>query len=435
MLDCGVFQGLKDLRLRNWNDPRFDPERVDAVVLSHAHIDHSGYLPVLTRRGFRGPVHCTAATADLLGILLRDSAYLQEEQADHANRHGYSKHEPALPLFTREDAEAALELVQTQAYQRDFEVADGMTACLRTAGHILGSATVQLNIDGKQPRRLVFSGDLGRWDRPILRDPQPVREADCLLMECTYGNRLHERGAEAELADVVTRAAEDGHTILIPAFAVGRTQELLWRLRQLEDEKRIPSLPVYIDSPMAIDVTELYRKHTEEHDLDMQRLTDAGLRPLCPRQFHLARAREESIALNDLRGPVIIISASGMATGGRVLHHMKRRLPERRTTVVLVGFQAAGTRGRRLQEGAREIRIHGQEWPVRATVETLNGLSAHADQSELLRWLKAFDRAPKGIYLVHGEPEGAKALAAEIEEQLGWKARPARDGENVPIEA
>lgn len=435
MLDCGVFQGLKDLRLRNWNDPRFDPERVDAVVLSHAHIDHSGYLPVLTRRGFRGPVHCTAATADLLGILLRDSAYLQEEQADHANRHGYSKHEPALPLFTREDAEAALELVQTQAYQRDFEVADGMTACLRTAGHILGSATVQLDIDGKQPRRLVFSGDLGRWDRPILRDPQPVREADCLLMECTYGNRLHERGAEAELADVVTRAAEDGHTILIPAFAVGRTQELLWRLRQLEDEKRIPSLPVYIDSPMAIDVTELYRKHTEEHDLDMQHLTDAGLRPLCPRQFHLARAREESIALNDLHGPVIIISASGMATGGRVLHHMKRRLPERRTTVVLVGFQAAGTRGRRLQEGAREIRIHGQEWPVRATVETLNGLSAHADQSELLRWLKAFDRAPKGIYLVHGEPGGAKALAAEIEEQLGWKARPARDGENVPIEA
>jgi metallo-beta-lactamase family protein len=240
MLDCGVFQGLKALRLRNWNDPRFDPERVDAVVLSHAHIDHSGYLPVLARRGFRGPVHCTAATADLLGILLRDSAYLQEEQADHANRHGYSKHEPALPLFTREDAEAALELVQPQAYQSEFEVADGMTACLRTAGHILGSATVQLNIDGKQPRRLVFSGDLGRWDRPILRDPQPVREADCLLMECTYGNRLHERGAEAELADVVTRAAEDGHTILIPAFAVGRTQELLWRLRQLEDEKRIP---------------------------------------------------------------------------------------------------------------------------------------------------------------------------------------------------
>ncbi len=435
MLDCGVFQGLKDLRLRNWNDPRFDPERVDAVVLSHAHIDHSGYLPVLARRGFRGPVHCTAATADLLGILLRDSAYLQEEQADHANRHGYSRHEPALPLFTMEDAEAALELVQPQAYQREFEVADGMTACLRTAGHILGSATVQLNIDGKQPRRLVFSGDLGRWDRPILRDPQPVREADCLLMECTYGNRLHEGGAEAELADVISRAAEDGHTILIPAFAVGRTQELLWWLRQLEDEKRIPSLPVYIDSPMAIDVTELYRKHTEEHDLDMQQLTDAGLRPLCPRQFHLARAREESIALNDLRGPVIIISASGMATGGRVLHHMKMRLPERRTTVLLVGFQAAGTRGRRLQEGAREIRIHGQEWPVRATVETLNGLSAHADQSELLRWLKAFDRAPKGIYLVHGEPEGAKALAAEIEGQLGWMARPARDGENVPIEA
>jgi metallo-beta-lactamase family protein len=435
MLDCGVFQGLKDLRLRNWNDPRFDPERVDAVVLSHAHIDHSGYLPVLARRGFRGPVHCTAATADLLGILLRDSAYLQEEQAEHANRHGYSRHEPALPLFTMEDAEAALELVQAHAYQREFEVADGVKACLRTAGHILGSATVQLDIDGKQPRRLVFSGDLGRWGRPILRDPEPVRDADCLLMECTYGNRMHERGAEAELAEVITRSAEDGHAILIPAFAVGRTQELLWRLRQLEDEKRIPSLPVYIDSPMAIEVTELYRKHTEEHDLDMQRLKEAGQQPLRPRQFHLARAREESIALNDLRGPVIIISASGMATGGRILHHMKVRLPERRTTVVLVGFQAAGTRGRRLQEGVREIRIHGQEWPVRATIETMNGLSAHADQSELLRWLKGFDRAPKGTYLVHGEPGSAKALTAEIETQLGWNVRPARDGENVPIEA
>lgn len=433
LLDCGLFQGMKDLRLRNWNDPRYDPETIDAVVLSHAHLDHSGYLPVLARRGFRRPIYCTSATADLLGIVLRDAAYLQEEQAEHANMFGYSKHRPALPLFTREDADAALRLVEARPYREPFEVADGMAAQFRVAGHILGSATVELALDGGQPAALLYTGDLGRWDRPILHDPELVAHADHLLMESTYGGRFHVREADDELAEAVSAAAERGHAILIPAFAIGRTQEVLWRLRQLEDERRIPILPVYVDSPMAIDVTELYRRHTEEHDLDTQRIAEGGEDPLRPHQFQLARAREESVALNDLRGPLIIISASGMATGGRILHHMKLRLPDRRTTVLLVGFQAAGTRGRQLQDGAEEVRIHGQQIPVRATVAILHGLSAHADQNELLRWLKGFQNPPKGTYLVHGEPEGTAALAKAITEELSWTVRAAEDGAHVDL--
>ncbi len=435
LLDCGLFQGMKNLRLRNWNDPRFDPEAVDAVVLSHAHLDHSGYLPVLARRGFHHPIYCTSATADLLRIVLRDAAYLQEEQAEHANMFGYSKHRPALPLFTREDADAALELVQARPYGEPFEVADGITVRFRVAGHILGSATVEVAFDGEQPTTLLYTGDLGRWDRPILHDPELVAHADHVLMESTYGGRFHVREADDELADAVSAAAERGHAILIPAFAIGRTQEILWRLRQLEDERRIPTLPVYVDSPMAIDVTELYRRHTEEHDLDTQRIAEAGDDPLRPHQFQLARAREESVALNDLRGPLIIISASGMATGGRILHHMKLRLPDRRTTVLLVGFQAAGTRGRQLQDGAKEVRIHGQQIPVRATVEVLHGLSAHADQNELLRWLKGFENPPKGTYLVHGEPEGTATLANAVTEELGWPVRTAEDGAHVDLRA
>ncbi len=435
LLDCGLFQGLKDLRLRNWNDPRFDPEAIDAVVLSHAHLDHSGYLPVLVRRGFHRPIYCTPATADLLKVVLRDAAYLQEEQAEHANMFGYSKHRPALPLFTREDADAALGLVEGRPYGGPFEVADGITAQFRSAGHILGSATIELGFDGGQPTSLVYSGDLGRWERPILHDPELIDHADHVLMESTYGGRFHVREADEELAEAVAAAAERGHAILIPAFAIGRTQELLWRLRQLEDEKRIPTLPVYVDSPMAIDVTDLYRRHTEEHDLDTQRIAETGQDPLRPHQFQLARAREESVALNDLRGPMIIISASGMATGGRILHHMKLRLPSRRTTMLLVGFQAAGTRGRQLQEGADEVRIHGQQIPVRARVEVLHGLSAHADQRELLRWLGGFQSPPKGVYLVHGEPEGTATLANAITEEFGWTVQAADDGGQVDLRA
>lgn len=431
LLDCGLFQGLKELRQRNWDAPPFSPSELDAVVLSHAHIDHSGYLPLLVRRGFHGPVYCTNSTAELLGILLPDSAYLQEKQAAHANYLGYSKHAPALPLYTAQDAQEALGLLQPQPFGESIGVTDGIAAVFRTAGHILGSATVDLQLDGTlgaEPRHLVYSGDLGRWGRPILHDPQPVPQADYLLLESTYGNRTHPADVDEQLASCIRTAAERGGALLVPAFAVGRTQELLWWIRQLEHDARIPTLPVHVDSPMAIDVTDIYLRNTPEHDLDMRRLENAGHHPLYPRQFHLARTQEESMALNAVRGPVIIISASGMATGGRILHHLKLRLSDRRTTVLLVGFQAAGTRGRDLLEGASEVRIHGEDVRVKAHVESLDGLSAHADQGELLQWLSGFERPPRATHLVHGEPDATAALAEAIDERYGWDVAAAVDG-------
>jgi metallo-beta-lactamase family protein len=430
LLDCGLFQGLKELRERNWDAPPFAPSELDAVVLSHAHIDHSGYLPLLVRRGFRGPVYCTNSTAELLGVLLPDSAYLQEKQAAHANYLGYSKHAPALPLYTTLDAQEALGLLQPQPFGESIRLTDGIAAVFRTAGHILGSATVDLQIDGTighAPLHVVYSGDLGRWGRPILHDPQPVPEADYLLLESTYGNRSHPVEVDEQLARCIRTAADRGGALLVPAFAVGRTQELLWWIRQLEQEERIPTLPVYVDSPMAIDVTDIYLRSTSEHDLDMRRLENAGHHPLYPRQFHLAKTQEESMALNTVRGPVIIISASGMATGGRILHHLKLRLSDRRTTVLLVGFQAAGTRGRRMLEGTDEVRIHGQDVRVRAHIESLDGLSAHADQGELLQWLSGFERPPRTTCLVHGEPDAAAALSEAIGERYGWDAEVAKD--------
>lgn len=433
LLDCGLFQGLKDLRSRNWQDPPFRPSEIDAIVLSHAHIDHSGYLPLVVRKGFRGPIYCTPGTKDLLHILLRDSAHIQEEDAARANRYGYTKHKPALPLYTMEDAEAALKLVQAHSYEKEFSVTDGVRAIFRRAGHILGSATVELQLGEKDPLKLVFSGDLGRWGRPILRDPDPVKEADVLILESTYGDRLHPKNAKEELARIIREAAEHHRAVLIPAFAVGRTQELIWTIRQLEEENLIPSLPVFIDSPMAINVTDIYCKHPEDHDLEMKTLMDEKRCPLCCKQYHLARTPQESKALNRFTGAVIIISASGMATGGRILHHLKHRLPDKRTTVLLAGFQAAGTRGRALQDGAKSVRIHGEEIQVRAKIETIDGLSAHADQDEIFRWLNKFQGKPKQVYLVHGEEKAAHNLALAIKERLHWPVRVAKDQETVSL--
>ncbi len=433
LLDCGMFQGLKRYRDRNWRPLPFKARDIDAVVLSHAHIDHSGHLPLIVRDGFRGPVYCTPGTADLLRFLLPDAAYLQEEQAAHANRHRYSKHRPALPLYTMEDAQATLRLVQPRPYIAPFDVTPHVSATLRPAGHILGSASIDIELDGPDVNRLVFSGDLGRWGRPILPDPAFVPSADLLLLESTYGDRDHPATPEDELAQIVRDAAARGGPLLVPAFAVGRTQELLWRLRELEDDGCIPSLPVYVDSPMAINVTSVYLDHPEDHDLDMQRLTDSGDDPLQPTQFQIARTVAQSKALNDLNGPVIIISASGMATGGRILHHMKRWLPDKRTTVLLVGYQAAGTRGRTLQDGAREVRIHGREITRRATVETIRGLSAHADRGDLLRWLQGFDKPPERIFLVHGEERAASALATTLRDMRPWQIEVAADGETVSL--
>ncbi len=433
LLDCGLLQGLKELRLRNWTERVPDWKTLDAVVLSHAHLDHTGYLPRLVRDGYRGPVYCTPATADLLGIMLPDAAHLQEEQAEHANFKGFAKHTPALPLYSAADALGTLDRLVPQPYGRDFSVADGITTQFRRAGHILGSATVDLGLDGRHGARLVFSGDLGRPHQPILRGPEPVPEADVLLLESTYGNRRHAGDPRDELARIVSETARRGGVLLIPAFAVGRTQSIVWLLRQLEQDGRIPALPTYVDSPMAIDATEIYLRHPEDHDLGMENLLNHGSNPFTTRQYHLARTRDDSRALNQLKGPVVIISASGMATGGRVLHHLKLRLADARTTVLLVGFQAAGTRGRALQEGAKTLRILGAEVGVRARIETLDGLSAHADQAELLEWLTRFDRPPRQVHLVHGEPENAAALAQVIRDRLGCRVDIAEDRAIVPV--
>ncbi len=434
LLDCGLFQGLKELRLRNWREPPFRPSDIDAVVLSHAHIDHSGYLPLLARRGFRGPVFCTPATRSLLRIMLPDAAHIQEEEAAYANRKGFSKHHPAEPLYTARDAQNALKLLKPHSYGESFSATDGIDVKFRRAGHILGSATIELRIGQDESLTLVFSGDLGRWGRPMIRDPELVPDADVLLVESTYGNRTHPDGNPSDgLARVVNEAVERGGALLIPAFAVGRTQELIWRLRELEETRLVPRLPVYIDSPMATDVTDIFCQHPEDHDIDMKLLMDEQRCPLCCKPYTFTRAPEESKALNSVKGPAIIIAASGMATAGRIVHHLKQRLPDKRTTVLLVGFQAAGTRGRLLQDGAKTLRMHGQEVPVRATVETIDGLSAHADRLEILRWLKGFVEPPRQTYIVHGESNAADVLQESIAAELRWNAVVARDSQIVSL--
>ena len=434
LLDCGLFQGLKELRLRNRREPLFQPSEIDAVVLSHAHIDHSGYLPLLARRGFRGPVFCTPATQSLLRIMLPDAARIQEEEAAYANRKGFSKHHPAEPLYTGRDAKNALKLLKPQRYGESFVATDDIQVTLRRAGHILGSATVELRIGDGRPTTVVFSGDLGRWGRPMIRDPELVLDADVLLVESTYGNRTHPDGNPSDgLARVVNDAAERGGALLIPAFAVGRTQELIWRLRELEEAHLVPRLPVYIDSPMATDVTDIFCQHPEDHDIDMKLLMDEQRCPLCCKPYTFTRTPEESKALNHIKGPAIIIAASGMATAGRIVHHLKHRVLSNNTTVLLVGFQAAGTRGRSLQDGAKFLRIHGHDVPVRAKVETIDGLSAHADRLEILRWLRGFVEPPRQTFIVHGEPTAADMLQETISAELRWSTALARDLQTVSL--
>jgi metallo-beta-lactamase family protein len=434
LLDCGLFQGLKELRLRNWATPLAELTDLNAVVLTHAHIDHSGYLPKLARQGFRGKVYATAATCDLLRILLPDSGHLQEEEARFANRYGYSKHKPALPLYTVEDAQIALGLLKPIAYGEELELADGLSLRFFRTGHILGAAAVRLrfNVHGVE-RYLVDSGDLGRYGRPILKDPDPVEHGDWLLVESTYGDRTHPENSEDELASVIREVADEKSCLIIPSFAVGRTQEIIYTIRKLEDEGKIPSIPVHIDSPMAINATDIYCAHPEEHDLDMKLLMDEKLCPLCCKQFNIHRTPAASKALNNLSGPMIIVSASGMATGGRILHHLKLRLPDPKTTVLFVGFQAAGTRGRALQDGKKEIKMLGEVVPVRAKIRTVDGFSAHADQQEILRWLGNFKVAPSRTFVVHGEPPASDALAKLIMQNLGWSTETPSDGQKIVL--
>lgn len=424
LLECGLFQGLKELRVQNWNPPPFDPAALQAVLLSHAHIDHSGYLPRLARAGFKGPIYCTTGTADLLRIMLPDAAHLQEEEADYANRHGTSRHAPALPLFTVDDAQQALSLVKPVGVNAPVTVAPKASARFMRSGHILGAAIMEVRVGDLT---VVHSGDLGRYDVPIMPDPEPVAEADVLLVESTYGDRLHPKEDPASmLVAAVQRAVEQKGWLLIPAFAVGRSQEILYTLRKLEEAGRIPALPVYLDSPMAIEATAIYAKHPEEED--------PGTGPFIPRRFHLARSVQDSKALNEVDGPLIVISGSGMATGGRVLHHLRHRLPDPRTTVLFVGYQAAGTRGRLLKDGAKEIKIFGEDVSVRARIMVSDAYSAHADQGEILRWLRGFKRPPRMTWIVHGEPEAAQALQGKIAHDLHhWPAKAAEAGAKVPL--
>ena len=432
LLDCGLFQGLKELRLRNWAPSPVPATSVAGVLLSHAHIDHSGALPRLGREGFRGPIYCTGATAELLGIMLPDAAHLQEEEAEFANRHGTSKHAPALPLFTTADADRVLTQVRPVGFDESFSPAAGVSARFINSGHILGAAFIEVSIDG---RTLVFTGDIGRYGVPIMRDPDPVAAADVLLLESTYGNRLHPPDDHhAMLAAAVERAVAQTAWLLIPAFAIGRTQEILYDLRGLEDVARIPSLPVYLDSPMGDKATAIYARHTEEHDPDARGLEAAGGRPFAPKNLRICKSVEDSKRLNDTDGPGILIAGSGMATGGRILHHFVRRLSDARTTVLFVGYQAAGTRGRLLREGARQMKMLGQSVPVRAAIMASDAYSAHADQGEILRWLGGFTRPPAATYIVHGEPDAASALQVRIASQLKWRAVVAQDGQRVGIE-
>jgi metallo-beta-lactamase family protein len=411
LIDCGLFQGFKQLRLRNWARLPVEPKGIDSVLLTHAHLDHSGYLPLLVKNGFRGRVICTEATRDLCEILLPDSGHLQERDAEFANRHGYSKHHPALPLYTQKDAETALRRFKAVPFEKPLAVG-GFEARFLRAGHILGASIIELI---HRDAAIVFSGDLGRPNDVGMFDPAPVARADYLIVESTYGNRAHERRDPADaLAEIIGRTAARGGTVIIPSFAVGRAQSLLIYLHRLKRAKRIPDLPIFLDSPMAIDAGELFLKHAGDHKLSKNEVFEI---------FSVARyvhTAEESKALDANTFPKVIISASGMATGGRVLHHLKAYAPDARNTILFVGYQAGGTRGDAMTSGADSIKIHGGYVPVRAEVVDLHMLSAHADAGEVIGWLKQFKAAPRMTFVTHGEPAAADALRRRIEEELRW---------------
>ena len=415
LVDCGLFQGLKQLRLRNWEPLPVNPGEVDAVILTHAHIDHSGYLPLFVKKGFGGPVYCTSATRDLCEILLPDSGYLQEEEAEYANRHGFSKHKPALPLYTQKDAEASLSSLKSVDFGQEIDLGGRLSFKLLPSGHILGSAFVLLR---DRTASVLFSGDLGRPNDLVMSPPAPVARADFLVLESTYGDRRHDPAdPRIKLAEVINRTAKRGGTVVIPAFAVGRTQELLYYIHLLKAAGQIPNLPVFLNSPMATDATRIFHNHPGEHRLTPQQCDD-----MC-KTARIVNSVEESKALNNNPFPKVILAASGMATGGRVVHHLKAYAPDPKNTVLFAGFQAAGTRGAAMLAGADSVKIHGQYVPVRAEVAVLHNLSAHADYQEILGWLDHFDTPPGQTFITHGEPVAADALRHRIEEQKGWRCR------------
>jgi metallo-beta-lactamase family protein len=431
LVDCGLFQGPRSVRKLNWQDPFYDVDLPETVLLTHAHIDHTGYLPRLVgSHGFRGDVRATRATTDLLSVMLPDSGRIQEEDAFYANKKGYSRHDPALPLYTEADALEAMKLMAPVDYHEWVDVPVGK-ARFTFAGHILGSSHITVETGGT---RITFSGDVGRWDIPVLKDPEPPQDADLLLIESTYGGRSHQdpsADANEMMAQVFDRIAGTDGVLVIPAFSIGRTQEILYRIRELEESGRIPSLPVFLDSPMAIDATEMYARHHEEHDMEMKALEQTGSSPLRPRQLKFTHSIDQSKKLNSMRGPMVIISASGMATAGRVPHHLKRRLPYPENIVAFVGYQAEGTRGRELLDGADRIRIHGKDIDVRAEITRLEAYSAHADEDELVRWVS--EAQPKQVVLVHGEDKGRRALADRFREEFGIECHLPNRGDTLEV--
>jgi len=425
LVDCGLFQGYKQLRLRNRAPLPVDPREIDAVILTHAHLDHSGYLPLLVKNGFAGKVYCTRATRDLCAILLPDSGHLQEEEAEYANRHKFSRHTPALPLYTREDAERSLAGFAPVAFDRDLDLGGGLTLSLSPAGHMLGSSFVRLRHDGTT---LLFTGDLGRPNDPIMAAPAFVERADYLVVESTYGDRRHDPADPKErLAEVINRTVKRGGAVIVPAFAVGRAQTLMYLIHQLKASHAIPDIPVFLNSPMAVDATRIYHDHRGEH-----RLTPAQCDAMCA-AAKIVNSVEESKALNARTDPMIVIAASGMATGGRVVHHLKTFAPQARNAILFVGFQAGGTRGAAMLNGADSIKIHGEYVPVRAEVASIDNLSAHADYAEILAWLGRFGSPPRRTFVTHGEPRAADALRHRIEERFGWPARAPEYQERVTL--
>jgi len=434
LIDCGLFQGLKELRLKNWDRLPFPPASVEAVVLTHAHIDHTGYLPAFVKRGFRGPVYGTGATVELTGLLLLDSAENQEQDAQYANREGFSKHQPAKPLYDARDAQQAIRQLKPRNRHEWFTPAAGLRMRYHEVGHLLGAAMIEVEIDvaGRPALRVLFSGDVGRYDAPIYHDPTPPLNCDYLICECTYGDRDHPVvDVHDQLAEVVLASIARGGVMLVASFAVGRAQQLIYLLQQLIHRRRIPELPIYLDSPMAIDASAIYARYLAEHALPPGELL-APSNALDGGNVHLTRTAEESKRINNVDGPAVIIASSGMMTGGRILHHLKRRLPDPRNTIVLGGFMAEGTRGRQLQNGAKFLRIHGQDVPVRAPVAEMSALSGHADRGELLRWL-AHLPAPKKVFLTHGEKPSALVFAERLRQEHGWDVTIPRLHETVEL--